>query len=444
MIPLIKIENMSVIYDLGKPSETIALEDINLEIYPEEYVVIFGPSGCGKSTLLYSIAGIEKPTSGKIYMKNKDINIFSPKELAKFIRRNIGFVFQAYNLIPTLSVIENVSLPQIFEGQLKFSRMAMAKKLLQKFGVESQANRLPQELSGGQQQRVGIARSLINDPSIILADEPVGNLDSKSAENVLEILFNLNNTDKKTIILVTHEPRYLTFAHRVIYVRDGRITKIVQNPRRIKSIREATENQSTITKEDLISTAGFYPELNETEVKSKTLTEHILKEYEEEQKRRLEELVSKRLSGDLETNEFIQELNNPISSKGGGLEINQARDLAKKINTVLEKTEIMQTKIKSTEKEPIKSKIEEIRKYLLENYKSPLLLPQIHRLDELITTRIKNFISKDIFLKGLYLSFFRGGIGLRYKTALAISSKIEEILNKQQTLIGNQRLAISD
>lgn len=440
MNPLIKIENMSIIYDLGKPSETIALEDINLEIYPQEYVVIFGPSGCGKSTLLYSIAGIEKPSSGKIYIKNKDINIFSPKELAKFIRRNIGFVFQAYNLIPTLSVIENVSLPQIFEGQLKFSRLAMAKKLLQRFGVEAQADKLPQELSGGQQQRVGISRSLINDPSIILADEPVGNLDSKSAENVLEILFDLNNKDKKTIILVTHEPRYLAFAHRVIYVKDGRIIKIAQNPRKIKSIRDITETQTTITKEDLISNAGFYPELNETEVKSKTLTEHILKEYEEEQKRKLEELVAKRLSGALETNEFIQELNNPLSTGGAGLEINQARDLAKKINTVLSKTEIVQTKIKSETGEPLKAKIEEIRRYLLENYKSPLSLPQIHRLDELIKTRLKNFISKDIFLKGLYLGFFRGGIGLRYKTALTMSSKMEEILNSQQ--LANNELGI--
>lgn len=438
MNPLIKIENMSVIYDLDKPSETIALEDINLEIYPEEYVVIFGPSGCGKSTLLYSIAGIEKPTSGKIYIKNKDINVFSPKELAKFIRRNIGFVFQAYNLIPTLSVIENVSLPQIFEGQLKFSRMAAAKKLLQRFGVDAQTNKLPQELSGGQQQRVGIARSLINDPSIILADEPVGNLDSKSAENVLEILFDLNNKDKKTIILVTHEPRYLAFAHRIIYIKDGRLLKITQNPRKIKSILEVAKTQPTLTKEDLISTAGFYPELNETEIKSKILTERILKEYEEEQKRKLEELITKRLSDALETNEFIQELNNPLSSGGAGLEINQARDLAKKINTVLEKTDIIQTRIKQETREPVKAKVEEIRKYLLENYKSPLSLPQIHRLDELIKTRLKNFISKDIFLKGIYLGFFRGGIGLSYKTALAMSSKMEGILNNQQSTINNQ------
>lgn len=220
---IIKTDNVGVIYDKGRLSETKALADINITIYKEDFVVFFGPSGCGKSTLLYALSGIEKPTSGKIIISEKDITQFSPLEFAKFHRTQIGMVFQAYNLIPTLTVLDNVALPQIFRGVSREKRRSRAKILLQRFGIFPQAERLPTELSGGQQQRVGIARALINEQPIIFADEPVGNLDSKSAKIVLDILYDLNVKDKKTVILVTHDPSLLRYATHIIYMKDGGI-----------------------------------------------------------------------------------------------------------------------------------------------------------------------------------------------------------------------------
>lgn len=217
----IKTEHLGIIYDLGQPSETKALDDINIAIDSENFVVIFGPSGCGKSTLLYAISGIEKPTTGKIFVLNRDITQFTSLEAAKFHRTQIGMVFQAYNLIPTLTVIDNVALPQIFRGVSREIKYLRAKILLKRFGILEQANKLPSELSGGQQQRVGIARALINEQPIIFADEPVGNLDSKSAKIVLDILYDLNVKDKKTIILVTHDPTLLKYANHIIYMKDG-------------------------------------------------------------------------------------------------------------------------------------------------------------------------------------------------------------------------------
>ena len=217
----IKTENVSVVYDRGRPSETKALIDANISIYKEDFAVIFGPSGCGKSTMLYAISGIERPTKGSIFVNEADITKFSPLESAKFHRSDIGMVFQAYNLIPTLTVVDNVALPQVFRGVSKEKRTLRAKILLQRFGILPQADKLPTELSGGQQQRVGIARALINEQPIIFADEPVGNLDSKSAKIVLDILYDLNQKDKKTIILVTHDPSLLKYATHIIYMKDG-------------------------------------------------------------------------------------------------------------------------------------------------------------------------------------------------------------------------------
>lgn len=219
----IKTENVSVIYDQGKPNETKALTDVNVSIYKEDFIVIFGPSGCGKSTMLYTISGIEKPTKGSILVGGKDITKFTPLESARFHRADIGMVFQAYNLIPSLTVVDNVALPQVFRGVSKEKRTVRAKILLQRFGILPQAEKLPTELSGGQQQRVGIARALINEQPIIFADEPVGNLDSKSAKIVLDILYDLNVKDKKTVILVTHDPSLLRYATHVIYMKDGNV-----------------------------------------------------------------------------------------------------------------------------------------------------------------------------------------------------------------------------
>jgi putative ABC transport system ATP-binding protein len=226
--PLIRIEKLNITFHEGQTNEVRALDNINLQIYPHEYLILFGPSGCGKSTLLNVITGLLRPTNGSVEIEGKDITSFSEKEKLEYHRRRIGMIFQAYFLVPTLSIIDNVCLPRAFSGGDIATRLRDGMGLLHRFNIETQADKFPSDLSGGQRQRVAIARSLINSPSIIIADEPVGNLDSKSTYNVLSILRELNEVDKKLVILVTHDPNHLSYGDRVVHMRDGKITKIVE------------------------------------------------------------------------------------------------------------------------------------------------------------------------------------------------------------------------
>ena len=195
--PIIKTKGLKVIYNEGKPNEVRSLEGVDVSIYPQEYIIIFGPSGCGKSTLLYSISGLQRPTYGEVEVEGKKIFEMSKKEMLKLHQTGVGMIFQAFYLVPSLRVIDNVGLPKSFLGERPSVRKESAMQLLRRFSIAEQHNKFPNQLSGGQKQRVSIARSLINNPSIILADEPVGNLDSESAKNVMQILKELNEVDKK-------------------------------------------------------------------------------------------------------------------------------------------------------------------------------------------------------------------------------------------------------
>jgi len=225
MEPLIKSQNLSVIYNPGRSNEVRALDGADIEIYPKEYVILFGPSGCGKSTLLYTILGLRKPSQGSLFVEGREISQFSEKELVEYRRNKIGMIFQAYYLIPSLDVARNIALPRIFVDEKATERSLRAEMLLKKLNIMNQRNKLPSTLSGGEQQRVAIARALINNSQILLADEPVGNLDSESAEIVMNILKDINEKDGKTVILVTHDARFLHYAHRVYYMEDGKIIR---------------------------------------------------------------------------------------------------------------------------------------------------------------------------------------------------------------------------
>jgi putative ABC transport system ATP-binding protein len=226
---LVSIRHLSVTYFPGKSNEVQALKDISLEINEGEFIIFFGPSGCGKSTLLYSIAGLERNIEGDVIIQEKNIAHISEKGLEHFHQSTVGMIFQSFYLIASLSVRRNVLLPRIILGSGIRERERKATKLLEHFGVLRQANKLPTELSGGQQQRVSICRSLMNDPVILMADEPVGNLDSKSADDVMTLLRKLNDKEKKTILLVTHDPSHLHHAHRIYYLNDGKITAVKEN-----------------------------------------------------------------------------------------------------------------------------------------------------------------------------------------------------------------------
>lgn len=221
--PLITINDVSKTFG-SSDTTTQVIRHISLQIFPGDFVILFGPSGCGKSTLLNILAGYEIPTSGVVHWKHFLLNNYDNKKISSYHRRNVGMIFQQYNLIRTLSVLDNVMLPTFSESIKQSTRVRRAKHLLKMIGLEQYMLRLPAELSGGQQQRIGIVRALINSPELILADEPTGNLDTKSSKEVMEVIKKLNAEDGTTVVMVTHNPEQLSYASRVVFLRDGRIT----------------------------------------------------------------------------------------------------------------------------------------------------------------------------------------------------------------------------
>ena len=219
---VIETQNLSRVYQDGD-SEIHAVDNINLSVEAGEFTAIIGPSGSGKTTLLNLIGGLDNPTSGTVTVEGKPIHQLKDNELINFRLQHIGFVFQAYNLIPVLSARENVEFIMLLQGQSKQERESRAKELLQAVGLEQQMHKRPSELSGGQQQRVAVARALASKPSFVLADEPTANLDSKSTEDLLDIMHRLNKEEGITFLFSTHDQRVIDRAERLIYVEDGKI-----------------------------------------------------------------------------------------------------------------------------------------------------------------------------------------------------------------------------
>ncbi len=219
----ISLSNVTKVYELG--GEIVnALAGLTLSISPGEFTAIMGPSGSGKSTLMNILGCLDRPTSGSYMLDGQEVATLNDDELATTRNKKIGFVFQSFNLLPRMSTLENVALPMVYAGVEKKERIARATQVLTMVGLQERMNHQPNELSGGQRQRVAIARSLVNDPTIIMADEPTGNLDTKSGDEVMAIFSELNSQGR-TIILVTHEPEIAEYAGRVVYVRDGRIER---------------------------------------------------------------------------------------------------------------------------------------------------------------------------------------------------------------------------
>ena len=219
---MIEINEVSKVYKMGK-EKVVALNNVSLKIDKGEFVAIIGPSGSGKSTLMHIVGGLDSPTSGTISIEGHDISRLKDKQLSKYRNEKIGFVFQAFNLENSQIALENVMMPLIFAGISKKERKERALKALEQVGLKDLAKHKPNEMSGGQRQRVSIARALVNNPEIIFADEPTGNLDSKSGENIMQ-LFKEINAKGFTVIMVTHNPEEANKAKRVIKIKDGEIT----------------------------------------------------------------------------------------------------------------------------------------------------------------------------------------------------------------------------
>jgi putative ABC transport system ATP-binding protein len=233
---VLKLVNVNKEYDGSTPFQ--ALCDLSLEIEEGEFVAIVGPSGSGKSTLLHILGCLDKPTSGEMYLDDVRVSTLGDDALADIRRDKIGFVFQAFNLASTLNVFQNVELPLMIRDVDAGERKKTVSRLLGIVGLQDKARNMAPQLSGGEKQRVAVARALANDPSILLADEPTGNLDSKSGKDVMDLFAKLWSEEGMTVILITHEPQVAAYGNRILYLRDGRIEKDSPNkPRKVEGIK---------------------------------------------------------------------------------------------------------------------------------------------------------------------------------------------------------------
>ena len=219
---ILRVENLTKIYGSGD-NAVRALDGVSFSVEKGEFVAIIGPSGSGKSTLLHILGGVDKPTGGKVYVNGQNVYAQNDEQLAVFRRRQVGLVYQFYNLIPVLNVVENMTLPVLMDGRKVDS--AHLKELLKTLRLDGRENHLPNQLSGGQQQRVSIGRALMNSPSVVLADEPTGNLDSKNSREIISLLKTSNKIYNQTLVVITHDENIALQANRIIAIEDGKITR---------------------------------------------------------------------------------------------------------------------------------------------------------------------------------------------------------------------------
>ena len=221
--PIIYVKNVRKVYRMGD-EEVVALKRINLRIYKGEVCCIFGTSGSGKSTLLNQLAGMEKPTKGQVFIRGKNISDMNEEELAAFRQEHMSFIFQSYNLLPSMTAVENVAMPLMFKGMDRKRREAMAEEMLKRVGLSHRLHHYPSQMSGGQQQRAGIARAFVSRPEVVFADEPTGNLDTKTTAEIMDMVMGFARRFNQTIILVTHDLGMSRYADRIVTLVDGIIT----------------------------------------------------------------------------------------------------------------------------------------------------------------------------------------------------------------------------
>lgn len=429
--PIIKVDKLKVIYNQGKSNEVRSLDDVSLEIFPEEYVIIFGPSGCGKSTLLYAMSGLQSPTEGEVELSGMKLSGMNKKERVKLHQSGAGMIFQAFYLIPSLTILDNVCLPKVFVGESRKERMEAGENLLARFGIGEQAHKFPSQLSGGQKQRVSIARSLVNNPDIIFADEPVGNLDSESAENVLNILKELNEVDKKTIILVTHNPEHLGFADRVIYMRDGKMVKEEVNrekrPKEAVRKEQSEMEQGMNVSSELRMLMRTFSNLSPEQIgallmpyKADQLLSHVLSELTEEQIDSAGEFLKQWLLGNLDKTSFTDKLNDDMKEGGAGWNKTRAESFADRVDGIFKQAEILKLKGPDLAAEVIGKYLQKLFSLKLDQEKFDLLV-------SFLKLRIADEIDRTELRSKLDNPFKKGGLGLYKNTAEKVSREMEII-----------------
>ncbi len=432
--PIIKTKELKVIYNEGKPNEVRSLEGVDISIYPQEYIIIFGPSGCGKSTLLYSISGLQKPTYGEAEVAGKQISRMSKREMLDLHQRGIGMVFQAFYLVPSLKVIENVCLPKTFMGEKLKTRKERGMDLLRRFGIAEQYNKFPSQLSGGQKQRVSIARSLINDPSIILADEPVGNLDSESSKNVMQILKDLNETYKKTVILVTHNPEHLYFADRVFHMKDGKIVEeqINKEKRPVEAVKEELAAQGGEAEKEMSSELRIlmrtFKNLTPDQIgsllipfKTDQLLNHVISDLTQEQISAAGEYLKDFLFNEIKIEGFKQKLDLDLEKGGAGWNKQRAESFSRRINEIIEISKKIEQSDSKTGAAILANYLEGVFQLKLDKGEEEILINTLEM-------RIDRKVDRLGLERRVDAPKSLGGMGLYKNTADKISREVEIIM----------------
>jgi putative ABC transport system ATP-binding protein len=425
----ISVNQLRVIYNKGKSNEIRALDGVDVQIYPQEYIIIYGPSGCGKSTLLYGISGLQPPTYGDIVVYGKNLKDMKKKEMVEFHQTRIGMIFQAFYLIDTLTVLDNVCLPKAFRGEDINERRSKAMELLRRFGIAEQADKFPSQLSGGQKQRVSVARALINNPDIILADEPVGNLDSESAQNVMDIFKEINEIDKKTLIVVTHNPDHLIYADRIIHMKDGK--KIREEVNLDKRPKEAIKKEITETPEEISSELKLlmrtFKNLSLQQIgvllipfKARQIISHILSDLKEEQIESAENFLKELLFKNIDGKEFEKKLDLDFEKGGAGWNKVRAASFAKRVEEILAQVDLLG---KSMEESLIP-----FSDYLIKTYNLKFSEDINLRFRSFVKLRLENKIDKFGLQQRLDAPKALGGAGLYKGSAEKVANEIELII----------------
>lgn len=429
MEPVIKVKNLKVIYNEGLDNEFVALNDITLDIYPQEYCIFFGPSGCGKSTMLYTLLGVQHVSSGDILINGQSSTHYTEEEKSHAASQFFGIVFQNFNLIYSLNVMDNITLPQVFINMPRKERKEHADTLLARFGIANRARNLPNNLSGGQQQRVAICRALINDPQILLADEPVGNLDSESARTVMKSFSEINRKDKKTIVLVTHDPNYLPYADRVYYFKDGKLERVVKNDKpTVPGDEDKKPETEEVRIENLEKMARVHKNVTVNELKAWVLSQYLAEELTSTQMERFEKVLQGLLQGELSESEVFIQLVLPFAKGGVGLYHITAEKYMKKIVEVVHTVSKIKAMSANENHDKRRQIIHLLRRFILSEYEGNVEHKAQLRLDKCITERTTGEVNTPEFLVLLSKPYDQGGVGLHRRTAERLTEKLETIL----------------
>ena len=376
--------------------------------------------------MLYALSGVDRFQEGKVLINDRDISMLSNQELAIFRQTGIGIVFQQFNLIPSLNVLKNVALPMLFIGISAEKAEAEARKLLERLDLTKYADRYPFELSGGQQQRVGIARALANDPPIIIADEPLGNLDSVNAQRVLEFLKELNEKDGRTVIMVTHEAWSLRDVKTIFHMKDGEITEV----EKVKSGNIAETLSKNLYKQ--LSAVTGNKGNTEEKLSARVLANFLLRGYSMDEIERFESFVNDRFKKKIDKKGFIDLLNKPFKDGGVGLWKKKSERVADYLEGVMDERKNILHIIDVIQKNPelpINDEILIIRNWIIEGYTGKLTQLQNAALDQVISDRIRGSLPAEKVVEVLDLSNNKFGVGLSFRAAQLMAEKLELILS---------------